>query len=500
MTEEAAIADFGDIGELTAEILEAYHVRADFDRNKEPEKKNESHKNAVMRAGRKISDSCKKGWEGFLQGLENIGLFVQKWAGRCRTAIHNLFSGKKNTEEKEEKKAAKRNGNLKKNRLLSFGSREHEEKRDKMENKKRITLFSVIGMMCRGCAAAEFYTLPQEKRGYPVWFDTAEQTSVFYKNEQNVYGLANIVTLGIAVYAPADREFLGVLLLNIDLNAFSGAMEGYEEYNDGNTFLIGEDGILMWFNPSISAPAFPRDGLLFQEMKGNGKGISQMNSDGQELLLAYEKIPNTDVFVAHVVDLAVLYAGTYQIRNLCILVLLAVVIACTVISYYVTSSISEPIGQLIKVMQMTGDGKWNERFPNSGKDEITILGDRFNEMADKTDQLIEQVYLSEIRRQEVSISWTNARLDALLMQINPHFLYNTLDIIRWEAMYEANGESPVTQMIEKFSPSPLFHDTKARGPSSGYLPPYPVPEYLPAPTPRNVVKTKICAPSGYGPP
>ena len=34
------------------------------------------------------------------------------------------------------------------------------------------------------------------------------------------------------------------------------------------------------------------------------------------------------------------------------------------------------------------------------------------------------------------------------MQINPHFLYNTLDIIRWEAMYEANGESPVTQMIE----------------------------------------------------
>ena len=154
MTEEAAIADFGDIGELTAEILEAYHVRADFDRNKEPEKKNESHKNAVMRAGRKISDSCKKGWESFLQGLENIGLFVQKWAGKCRTAIHNLFSGKKNTEEKAEKKAAKRNGNLKKNRLLSFGSREHEEKRDKMENKKRITLFSVIGMMCKGCAAA----------------------------------------------------------------------------------------------------------------------------------------------------------------------------------------------------------------------------------------------------------------------------------------------------------------------------------------------------------
>ena len=63
----------------------------------------------------------------------------------------------------------------------------------------------------------------------------------------------------------------------------------------------------------------------------------------------------------------------------------------------------------------------------------------------------DRVYVSEIRRQQLQISWKNAQLDAMLMQINPHFLYNTLDIIRWEAMYEANGESSVTQMIEKFS-------------------------------------------------
>ena len=96
--------------------------------------------------------------------------------------------------------------------------------------------------------------------------------------------------------------------------------------------LIGEDGILMWFNPSISAPAFPRDGLLFQEMKGNGKGISQMNSDGQELLLAYEKNTQYRCLCSPCVDLAVLYAGTYQIRNLCYFGAAGVVIACTVIS------------------------------------------------------------------------------------------------------------------------------------------------------------------------
>ena len=146
-----------------------------------------------------------------------------------------------------------------------------------------------------------------------------------------------------------------------------------------------------------------------------------------------------------------MFAGTHHIRNLCILVLLITVVACFVISYYVTVSISDPVKELVEVMQETGGGKWTARYPNSGNDELTVLGERFNEMTDKTDQLIEQVYRSEIRRQEISISWKNAQLSALLMQINPHFLYNTLDIIRWEAMYEAGGESRVTQMIEKFS-------------------------------------------------
>lgn len=297
----------------------------------------------------------------------------------------------------------------------------------------------------------DFYLVPQEKKGYPVWFDMAEQTNIFYQNEQSIFGFPNIITLGIGVYAPENREFLGVLLMNVSLNAFSGAMEGYEAYKDGNTFLIGEDGVLMWFNPSLTAPAFPKDNLLYREMLQDGQGIREKKIDGKKVILAYEQIPNTVVFVAYIAELAVLYKGTYQIRNLCILVLFLIIIACFVISYYVTSSISEPVSQLIKVMKKTGDGKWNARYENSGHDEITILGDRFNEMADKTDQLIDQVYLSEIKRQKISISWANARLDALLMQINPHFLYNTLDIIRWEAMYEAEGESPVTQMIEKFS-------------------------------------------------
>ena len=298
---------------------------------------------------------------------------------------------------------------------------------------------------------SDFYRVAIEKHGYPVWIEDKQQNHIFYENDQSIYSLADIITLSIAIYHPETREFLGVLVMNLDIKAFGEAARGYELYQDGNLFLIGKEGVLTGFHPSIFAPSFPSDKNLFQIMEKNKKDVIQMDVEGEEVLLAYESIPGTDMFSVYIANMKTLLEGLTRTRNLCILVLVGIVIGCFTISYYVTRSISEPIRSLVKVMGKAGSGKWTVRYQNSGNDEITVLGERFNEMADKTNQLIEQVYLSEIRRQKLLLSWKNAQLDAMLMQINPHFLYNTLDIIRWEAMYEANGESKVTHMIEQFS-------------------------------------------------
>lgn len=298
---------------------------------------------------------------------------------------------------------------------------------------------------------SDFYLLPQEKRGYPIWIESEEQSRTFYQSEQNVYGFGNLITLCVGIYTPVDREFLGVLVVNINLEAFSDIWDGSSPSKDGNAFLIGRDGLLMSYSPNMQAPSFPKSNPEYGQMLENGKGIMKNAANGQTILTAYERIPSTNLIAAYLVNERLAFKSIYQLRNLCLLILAAVMAACVLIAYFVTKSISQPVDQLISVMKKVGNGEWGERYPNSGHDEITILGDCFNEMADKTSQLIEQVYLSEIRRQQISLSWKNAQLDALLMQINPHFLYNTLDIIRWEAMYEANGESRVTHMIEAFS-------------------------------------------------
>lgn len=237
---------------------------------------------------------------------------------------------------------------------------------------------------------SNFYQEAKARHGYPVWIEDAGQNYTFYESEQSVYGLADIITLSVAIYQPETRALLGVLTMNVDIKAFTEVARGYEAYQDSNLFLIGENGVITAFNPNIAFPSFPSDRGLFESMQKNKKQVIRTKFDGEDVLFAYENIPGTKMFSVYIADMKILLERTRHTRNLSILVLFGIVIGCFAISYYVTKSISEPVRRLVKVMGKAGDGKWTVRYQNSGNDEITVLGERFNEMADKTNQLIEQ--------------------------------------------------------------------------------------------------------------
>ena len=145
-----------------------------------------------------------------------------------------------------------------------------------------------------------------EKHGYPVWIEDAGQNHVFYESEQSVYGLADIITLAIAIYQPSTREFLGVLTMNVDIKAFQDVARGMDVDQNSNLFLIGQDGVLTGFNPSISAPSFPAADSVFEKMKKNKKDVVRTDFDGKKVLFAYENIPGTDMFSVYIADMDML--------------------------------------------------------------------------------------------------------------------------------------------------------------------------------------------------
>ena len=111
-------------------------------------------------------------------------------------------------------------------------------------------------------------------------------------------------------------------------------------------------------------------------------------------------------------------------------------------SLFFSRRLTRPIRNMMDQMSQVENGNFDIQLPVDSRDEIGILSQRFNEMSAALKTYINQSYVAAIKQ-------TEAELTALKSQIYPHFLYNTLEIIRMTAL--ENNDMRVSEMIEALS-------------------------------------------------
>ncbi len=131
--------------------------------------------------------------------------------------------------------------------------------------------------------------------------------------------------------------------------------------------------------------------------------------------------------------------GNYEILVDIVSTIPLVLLVIIIITWFISWQISKPINVLNKTMEKVSEGDFTVRANmESGEKEVVALSDNFDNMVETVEELVKQNEIKEKNKRK-------SELNALQAQINPHFLYNTLDSIMW--MAENGSKEEVVSMV-----------------------------------------------------
>ena len=242
-------------------------------------------------------------------------------------------------------------------------------------------------------------------------------------------------------------ETIGFINGSVNLARFSEITDSIDIYG-GLVWLMNREGSLY----TVS-----RENELSQELSaGDLEAVArradsqeagclyQASRTGRQAALFYSSVPYADDWIlCAMVDNARIHADTTRIIQILVFACLALLLAAVLFTSLLSASVLRPIGQLQKNMAQVAQGNLDSFYSGAGHDEISALGRSFNQMLVRLKRLIDQL-LKEQRQKR------KAELRALQSQINPHFLYNTLDTIQWKALeYQAMDIAEMIQMLSQ---------------------------------------------------
>lgn len=133
-----------------------------------------------------------------------------------------------------------------------------------------------------------------------------------------------------------------------------------------------------------------------------------------------------------------------QIQRFMLVQAAIVTLLAVITAYFLSGTITKRLKKLIRLIKHAERGKFETEADVRGTDEYAVLLQSFNKMSVTIHTLIKEVYEAKISKQETEMK-------LLYAQINPHFLYNTLDIIQWKALrIQAVDIAEVAEALAKF--------------------------------------------------
>ena len=298
-----------------------------------------------------------------------------------------------------------------------------------------------------------------EKRDVDVkeqeWFrDAAGELENFHFSTPHVQNLFDdpsfryywVVSLSRTVELTRNgTSMLGVLLVDMNYSSIEQLLEKANTDTSGEyVYLMAPDGEIIYH---------PKQNLIHM-------GLYQENNDrtaqyedttvkenfrGEKRLVTVKTISYTGWKLVSVVPMKSFSMGMTGMRNLVVLLVALTVLAAVLLNQLVSARISKPLRRLNDSVKEWESGNMNPDIYAGGSMEVEHLGKTLRSTVAQIQQLMDDIVVEQEEKRK-------SELDALQSQINPHFLYNTLDSIVWMITGERYDDAVfmITQLASLF--------------------------------------------------
>ncbi|OME74538.1 hypothetical protein BSK65_02320 [Paenibacillus odorifer] len=240
----------------------------------------------------------------------------------------------------------------------------------------------------------------------------------------------NLYTMTRELKDPISLKTIGMLIIDFDAELISKWLGTKGTENNGQVLVLTPSGDVIYDSLGrYMGQQYPHIAGLYSDNWTALDGLSKVNLNTTN---------SSGLIVAGIIQKSQVNKEMVVVRNWIIGITAALIVAAMSITYGIILRFSKKVKIIVKSMKRLQEGDLSTRIHLNREDELQLIANNFNYMCERLELYINKVYISEITQK-------NAELVALQSQINPHFLYNTLEAIRMRAI--SQGAKDVGQMI-----------------------------------------------------
>ena len=268
----------------------------------------------------------------------------------------------------------------------------------------------------------EWFQKQLDNNGKVYWYGIIENPASF-TYENNVFPVVRPI-----IHSSLNTK-IGWSLINFKESLISDVFKKFNTDTSKSIYVIDQRGVCVSSTDRNLLGNDLSNQSQIQKILDMGDGNFPIQINNEKTLLVFHKSQHTGWIIVQELSYSFLDKQKNVLLKMTLMILLAVLLISSVMTVYLSFRITRPVSMLQKRLKQISDGNFTRDVTVEGDDELGTLGKGLNLMSSDINKLLDRLLEEESVKRRLEINM-------LQSQINPHFLYNTLNTIKWIAIIQ----------------------------------------------------------------